>query len=202
MSGGARGEERREEQGGGGKEHEGDVARDKCAELFRGQLCPLCLGEGNTQRAYLPPEKFSKIVLFPGGVSFGPSQSGGGELPSTRLRGEQGEAPSKGCRGEKPHDTTQHHTHSKPPQTAPQHTNHRHTDTPHGTSPHQEPQNTTPGITPTTKPTEALLPKKRNFFRKCTFFETPPNPAKVDPKATTIPGRCILLERGHPFIPK
>ena len=163
MSGGARGEERREVQGGGGKEHEGDVARNKCAELFRGQLCPLCLGEGNTQRARLTPENFSKIVLFPGGGFLRPVGERGGELPSTPLRGEPGKAPSKGCRGEKPHDTTQHHTHSKPPQTAPHHTYHRNTDTPQGTSPHQEPKNTTPGITPRTTPTEALLPKKRHF---------------------------------------
>ena len=138
-----------------------------------------CGGRERTEGT-LAPGKVLQNCAPPGRGVPSARRRGGGQLPSTRLRGEQGEAPSKGCRGEKPHDTTQHHTHSRPPQTAPQHTNHRHTDTPHGTSPHQEPQNTTPDITPRTTPTEALLPKTRHF----------------------PPGRCILLERGHPFIPK
>ena len=161
---------------------------------FSGVKCALCVWEeGDTQRAHLTPEKFTEIVLHPGGGFPSARRRGGGQLPSTCLRGEQGEAPSKGSRGKKPHDTTQHHTHSRPPQTAPQHTNHPHADTPHGTSPGQEPNKTTPGITPRTIPTEAPFQENAIFHPENAHFRIPAKPrAKHTPNATTTPGRCIL----------
>ena len=156
-------EERTEEKGAGGKEQEADVGRDKFGELFRGQVCPLCVGKGNTQRAYLTPEKFTKIVLHPGGGFLRPVAEGVGNCLQPVSEGSRGRHHPRGVMGENPSDTTQHHNQSRPPQTAPQHTNRPHTDTPRRTSQHKEPNHTTPGITPSTTPTEAPLQKNAIF---------------------------------------
>ena len=197
------GQERREEQGGGGKEHEGDVARDKCAELFRGQLCPLCLGEGNTQRARLTPENFSKIVLFPGGVSFGPSQSGGGNCLQPVSEGSRGKHHPRGAGG-KSH-TTPHNTTRIPNRPRPHHTTLiTETQTLHRPPLHTKSPRTPHEALPQEQHQQKPSYQKHAIFRQdaASFWNAGTPLFQHDPQATTIPGRCILLERGHPFIPK
>ena len=160
-------------------------------------------GKKGTHRGHTCPRKASlKLCSTREVVSFGPTQRGWAIAFNPSQRGQGGSTIQGVQGGEKSHGTTQHHTHSRPPQTAPQHTNHPHADTPHGTSPGQEPNKTTPGITPRTIPTEAPFQENAIFHPENAHFRIPAKPrAKHTPNATTTPGRCILLERGHPFIP-
>ena len=165
-----------------------NVGRDNFGELFGDQVCPLCVGKGNTQRAYLIPEKLAKIVLHQGGGFPSARRTGGGQLPSTRLRGEQGEAPSKRSRGGK---ATRHHTTPHPFQTTPdrttthQSTTHRHS-TPHLTTPGTPPHHTRHHSKDTTNRSS---PSKKRYFspENAPLSKTLPNPTNIDPQGNHHP---------------
>ena len=169
------------------KEQEGDVRRDNFGELFRGQVCPLCVGKGNTQRAHLTPEKFTKIVLHPGGGFLRPVAEGVGNCLQPVSEGSRGKHHPRGAGGKShttPHNTTPipnrprpHHntpiTDTETLHTAPHHT--RSPRTPHQALPQEQHQQ---------KPSyqkNTIFPEEMHLFRNA------PKPGQSRPQGNHHP---------------
>ena len=194
-------EERTEEKGGGGKEQEGDVGRDNFGELFWGQVCPLWVGKRNTQRAYLPQEKFTKIVLHPGGGFLRPDAEGVSNCIQPVSEGTRGKHhPRRAGRGK----VTRHHTTPHPFQTTPDRTTthqsptRRHS-TPHLTTPGTQQHHTWHHSKHNSNRSPPFL-KTLVFHQKMHLFEIAPKPGpKRPPTQPPPPDAASFWNAGTPL---